>query len=263
MRSSAKISWPNVSKPKPRLQQWEELFAEWKDCTRCPLSERREAKPVRRLVFGEGDLSADLMLVGEGPGRQEELNGIPFAGQSGGLLDGFLAELDFPREQAFITNAVCCRSCDVVEEEKWGKMVPRTINKPPSKAAMDVCQERLYKQIYIVDPLVIVALGAPALKTLAGSSFKQAEWLGEILTIEIPGKTMEEREVGKGKKKKLAMVPIPIKYPCIPTYHPSLLLQRKALEDTSPESPAVKLWSHLEKAIELVRAYNLIEGRRA
>ena len=250
-------------RPKSRLKQWKELFADWRDCTRCPLHERRVESDVRQMVFGEGDLNADLIFVGEGPGAAEEREGIPFHGPSGGLLNGFLADLDFPREQAFITNAVCCRACEVVEEEKWGRPVRRTANRPPGKKAMDICKERLHKQIYIIDPLIIVALGAPALRTLAGSSYKQSDWLGEILTIEVPGKMTEEKEVGKGKKKKFAQIPVPIKYPCIPTYHPSLLLQRQALDDTSPESPAIKLLAHLEKAVNLVRAYNKIEGGRA
>ncbi len=81
-----------------------EVFREAGTCTRCPLSESRS-----RVVFGAGNADADLMLVGEAPGAEEDRQGLPFVGRSGALLTRLLTEAGLPRERVFITNTLKCR----------------------------------------------------------------------------------------------------------------------------------------------------------
>jgi uracil-DNA glycosylase family 4 len=202
------------------------------------------------------------MIIGEGPGSEEERTGAPFCGRSGRLLEGILEELNYPRGKAYITNAVCCRSC--VEFEDDGRK--RIADQSPSKGALAACRERLMKQIYIVDPLLIVALGAIALKALAGPKAKLAQWLGETISIPVPGLSTKNVEVQTGRKKKVVrkeVVPVTLNYACLVTYHPSYILRNMSTDDHSADSPMFKLFNHLEKAIDLVNKYESLEGRRA
>ncbi|MGH9082540.1 MAG: uracil-DNA glycosylase [Acidimicrobiales bacterium] len=121
------------------------------DCTRCPLSATRT-----QVVFGVGDPSADLMLVGEGPGRDEDLAGEPFVGRSGKLLDRLMAEeLGIDRRSCYIANVVKCRP-------------PQ--NREPRPDEMDACREYLDRQIELVAPRVIVTLGNVATRALLATS---------------------------------------------------------------------------------------------
>lgn len=127
-------------------------------CRRCRIGYTR-----RNSVFGEGDPCARLMVVGEGPGETEDLLGRPFVGRAGELLDKMLAAIGLPREDVFICNTVKCRP--TVEE--GGK----TKNRAPTPVEMSNCRSYLDEQIAIVQPSVILALGAPAAKSFLGDQF--------------------------------------------------------------------------------------------
>ena len=116
------------------------------DCTRCKLHEERTS-----VVFGVGDGDADLMFVGEAPGRDEDLKGEPFVGRAGQLLTKIIEAIDLSREDVYIANVVKCRP-------------PKNRNPTPDEIA--TCQPFLRAQIALVKPKVIVALGAFAAKTL-------------------------------------------------------------------------------------------------
>ena len=116
------------------------------DCTRCQLHEERT-----NVVFGVGDDNADLMFVGEAPGRDEDLKGEPFVGRAGQLLTKIIEAIDLNREDVYIANVVKCRP-------------PK--NRNPAPAEIATCQPFLRAQIAFVKPKVIVALGAFAAKTL-------------------------------------------------------------------------------------------------
>ncbi len=104
------------------------------------------------MVFGVGDPAADLMFVGEGPGREEDLEGVPFVGRSGKLLDLLLRqEIGVAREDCYIVNVVLCRPPG---------------NRDPLPAEIDACRPYLERQIELVSPKVIVTLGNFATKTL-------------------------------------------------------------------------------------------------
>jgi uracil-DNA glycosylase len=116
-------------------------------CTRCPLASGRT-----QVVFGVGDPTADLMFVGEGPGAQEDLQGEPFVGRSGQLLDRLLQEeLGFGRDRCYIANTVKCRP---------------PANRDPLPDEIAACRPWLETQIDLIDPKVVVSLGNFATKLL-------------------------------------------------------------------------------------------------
>lgn len=120
-------------------------------CTLCPLAAGRT-----NVVFGEGDPHAGLMVVGEGPGRDEDLQGRPFVGRSGQLLDRLLLEeAGLERRQVYIANVVKCRPSN---------------NRDPLPAEIDACRPYLDEQVSLVEPAVILTLGNFATRTLLATS---------------------------------------------------------------------------------------------
>jgi uracil-DNA glycosylase family 4 len=120
-------------------------------CVRCPLARGRT-----QVVFGVGDPDADLVFVGEGPGREEDLAGEPFVGRSGKLLDRLMAEeLGIDRSRCYIANVVKCRP-------------PETRDPAPEEVA--ACRPYLESQVELIDPLVVVTLGNFAAHLLLGTT---------------------------------------------------------------------------------------------
>jgi DNA polymerase len=125
----------------------EELAAKASACTRCRLAEGRT-----NVVFGTGDPAAELMLVGEGPGAEEDRRGLPFVGRSGQLLDRLLLEeLGWTRERCYIANVTKCRPPN---------------NRDPLPDEVEACSPYLEEQLAIVDPKVVVTLGNFAARLL-------------------------------------------------------------------------------------------------
>lgn len=123
------------------------LAAAAADCVRCPLAEGRTT-----VVFGAGDPHADLMLVGEGPGAEEDRQGLPFVGRSGKLLDELLAqEVGLQRSAVYIANVVKCRP---------------PANRDPQPEEIAACRPYLQRQVELVAPRVLVTLGNFATKVL-------------------------------------------------------------------------------------------------
>jgi len=119
------------------------------DCTRCPLAYAGR----RKIVFGDGDPNARLMFVGEGPGADEDAQGLPFVGKAGQLLNNMIAAMGLKREEVYIANIVKCRPPN---------------NRVPEPAEAGVCTQFLLRQMDIVQPEVVVALGATAALYLLG-----------------------------------------------------------------------------------------------
>jgi DNA polymerase len=118
-------------------------------CTRCPLSETRT-----QVVFGAGDPHADLVFVGEGPGEQEDLQGIPFVGRAGRLLTSLIEGIGLDRGSVYIANVVKCRPPG---------------NRDPLPLEIESCRPYLEAQLAFVDPKVLVTLGNFATKLLLGT----------------------------------------------------------------------------------------------
>lgn len=175
---------------------WDELEADIRSCKACVLCEKR-----RQAVPGVGNRGAQLMLVGEGPGAEEDQRGEPFVGQAGRLLDNMLSAIGLNRDPAagakgvYIANAVKCRP-------------PH--NRTPEASELRSCLPYLDRQIELVAPRLLIALGRPAAQALLGS----------------------EISIGAARGKRFERGGIPV----VVTYHPAYLLRNpqdkgKAWED--------------------------------
>jgi uracil-DNA glycosylase family 4 len=130
-----------------RREELKVVFAEASACTRCPqLAETRT-----RVVFGAGNADADLMFVGEAPGRSEDEQGVPFVGAAGKLLDQLLAEIGLTRDDVFVANTLKCRPPG---------------NRDPLPQEISNCQGWLYRQLELIQPKVVCTLGNFATKLL-------------------------------------------------------------------------------------------------
>jgi DNA polymerase len=140
---------------------WDELAATVAACRKCRLCEAR-----KQAVLGVGDRSADWLFVGEGPGAEEDQRGEPFVGQAGKLLDNMLAAIDLKRgEDVYIANAVKCRPPE---------------NRTPAPEEAAACRPYLERQIELIRPKLIVALGRPAAQTLLQTEIKIAAARGKL-----------------------------------------------------------------------------------
>ena len=167
-----------------------ELAERIKSCTKCPLSENRT-----NAVPGEGDPDSDVLFIGEGPGREEDLQGRPFVGRAGQKLNDILASVDIERESVYITNMVKCRPPE---------------NRSPKRGEISTCFPYLEAQIASINPSLIITLGNSATKfildtdqgitSIRGQLF---DWRGEIRVF--------------------------------PMYHPSYLLRNPSTEEGSPK----------------------------
>lgn len=160
------------------------------ECTRCKLHEHRT-----NIVFGEGNPRARLVFVGEGPGADEDATGRPFVGRAGQLLDKIISAIGLKREDVYIANIVKCRPPG---------------NRTPERDEVATCEQFLYRQLSLIKPSVIVALGSPAFQCL-------------VRTREPITKARGEWREWNGMK-------------VMPTYHPAYLLRvpekkREAWED--------------------------------
>jgi len=140
-------------------------------CTACPLSERRT-----NVVFGEGDPKSPLVLVGEGPGENEDKQGRPFIGRAGQLLDRALVDAGLTREMVYITNTVKCRAAD------WSTGKP--VNRAPTEVEAVTCREWLVPQLATIAPKVILCIGAPSAKNLIKKNFQITKERGKYFPCE-------------------------------------------------------------------------------
>ena len=145
----------------------ETLRGEIEGCKRCPLY-----GPATQSVAGEGPTDASLMIVGEQPGDQEDLAGRPFVGPAGKLLDVALKRAGIARESAFITNAV--------KHFKFEPRGKRRLHKRPDASEIDHCKWWIEQEIALVQPQLIIALGATAARSLLGRPVKINEVRGDI-----------------------------------------------------------------------------------
>jgi uracil-DNA glycosylase family 4 len=173
---------------KPTNESISDFKLSIENCNRCNLGNTRT-----KFVFGVGDPNADLLLVGEGPGEKEDLQGEPFVGRAGKLLDKILKAIGYSREKkVFITNIVKCRPPD---------------NRDPLPSEVEECFPFLEKQIDLINPKIIVALGKVAGKTLLKK---------DILLKEMRNETYY-----------LNCIPLRV------TYHPAALLRNPSLKNES------------------------------
>jgi uracil-DNA glycosylase family 4 len=185
--------------PRNLLQQ---ISSELKNCTRCKLCEKRKT-----VVVGEGNPRARLVFVGEGPGEQEDIQGRPFVGKAGQLLDKMIGAMGLSREDVMILNVVKCRPPG---------------NRNPEPDEIEACSPFLYRQLDAIQPEVIVALGKFAAQTLLKTEERISSLRGRFHAL-------------PKRDTKL-----------MPTFHPAFLLRnpeskREAWEDLKKVADALAL----------------------
>ena len=181
--------------------QWDALATAVAECRACPLCASR-----RNTVFGVGDAKADWLVVGEAPGENEDQQGEPFVGQAGKLLDNMLAALGLSRRHnVYIANILKCRP-------------PGNRNPEPQEVAQ--CEPFLRRQIQLLQPRIILAMGRFAVQSLLGTT----EPIGKL----------------RGRMHRYQGVPVVV------TYHPAYLLRNLA--------DKAKAWDDLCLALDLMRA---------
>ena len=161
------------------------------DCTRCKLGKQGR----KQVVFGVGDPRAELMFVGEGPGADEDAQGEPFVGRAGQLLNNMIKAMGIRREDVYIANVVKCRPPG---------------NRTPERDECEICSPFLMRQIAVVKPKVVVALGAVSAKNLLAMNASMSELRGRFYDF-MPAGT---RADASWQGTKLAV-----------TYHPAFLLR--------------------------------------
>jgi uracil-DNA glycosylase family protein len=130
-----------------------------------------------QTVFGEGARDAQVMFVGEQPGDQEDKAGKPFVGPAGRLLDDALVEAGIDRSLTYVTNAV--------KHFKWQARGKRRIHQKPNWAEMTACRPWLEAELAVVQPRVLVLLGATAAQTLLGRQFRVTQWRGRLVDSDL------------------------------------------------------------------------------
>jgi uracil-DNA glycosylase family 4 len=189
---------PEGELPVSREDRLRMLRQEIGDCKRCPLSNGR-----KNLVFGDGNPEAGLVFVGEAPGRDEDIRGEPFVGRAGELLTKIISAMGLSRKDVYICNVIKCRPPG---------------NRDPDPREIEKCRPFLEKQLEILSPKVICALGSFAARTLLNTEDKISLLRGRIW------------DYGG--------------IPLVPTYHPSYLLR----------NPQAKrdVWLDIQKVMEIL-----------
>jgi len=159
-----------VQRPSNLRSAWEALFKEARGCTRCDLY-----RNATQTVFGEGPLDARLMFVGEQPGDAEDLEGRPFIGPAGQLLDSMLEEAGVDRSQTYVTNAV--------KHFKFEPRGKRRIHSKPDAGEIKACNFWLQQELELVRAPVTVALGATAARALLGKTVTISKFRGSPIPL--------------------------------------------------------------------------------
>ena len=141
------------------MYEWDELINECEKCKKCNLSSTR-----KNVVIGRGNINAPIMLVGEGPGEQEDLKGLPFVGAAGELLDLLLDALEISDKEYYIANIVKCRP---------------PANRIPTDEEASACLSFLRNQVYLIKPKIIVCMGSTAFRHIGDKNAKISQVRGE------------------------------------------------------------------------------------
>lgn len=200
---------PAADRDEKRPRSLSQARHQAESCTRCPLY-----RNATQTVFGEGPASARLMLVGEQPGDHEDIEGHPFVGPAGRVLDKALKDAGLDRGKVFLTNAV--------KHFKFAQRGKRRLHKRPDAGEIDACRWWLDLELEFVDPAVVVTLGTTALRSVLGKSTAISRLRGSVVEID-------------GGRDLVA------------TVHPSLILRLKSDRERS-ESEYARLVRDLKLA---------------
>lgn len=230
-----------------RLQQ---IYSNWYGCDRCELSKFRSDGNCD-IVFGEGNADADILVIGEAPGEEEEASSIPFTGASGKLLNKILGQTCGDAELLDMTNAIA-RNHTVANLAKyhahmegWRHEQMFFINtvacRPPENAtpslhALRACWERVWNTILTIDPLLIIAVGKTAMFTLMKKQIEITKVRGDIIDV------THEGHFGN------------VTYPVMPVLHPSYLLRKADWKTTNGDwEKTLDDWTQGFRVVNLLR----------
>ncbi|MFH1461626.1 MAG: uracil-DNA glycosylase [bacterium] len=186
------------------------LKTKYSKCEKCPLAKQGRTQ----VVFGKGSENTKIMFIGEGPGKDEDQRGEPFAGRAGKLLDKMLEGIKLTRENIYITNAVKCRP-------------PK--NRAPHPEESKICKKLiLLKEIEIIEPQIICCLGASATQAILGNKIKISKSRGTLFEL-----TLTNQKTIK----------------VMPTFHPAYLLRNPSAK-RSVEEDLHKIISYLKIKVE-------------
>ena len=178
---------PDAATADARRESLKQVFAQARACERCP----QLVATRTQVVFGAGSADADLLFVGEAPGKNEDEQGVPFVGAAGKLLTELLGEVGISREDVFIANVLKCRPPD---------------NRNPLPEEIERCSPWLWRQIELIEPTVVVTLGNFATKLLRGDTAGITQLHGRV----------EERLLGTRTVRLM------------PSYHPAAALYQRS-----------------------------------
>lgn len=209
------------------------LYTQWHDCNKCNLTN------INNHVFGAGNPDAEIFFIGMGPGADEDHEGIPFVGKAGGKFNRILLSLEtfcqdiFPlvkinRDSFYISNLVMCRT--------WQEEKGRISNRDPYRDEWQNCLPRLYSQINIIQPKLLILLGETVLKAIAKKSYI-GKLHGRILPVFILNNRIKKE------------------YPAMATFHPAALLYESEEEIVKEGSKGYHIYSDLKKAIQILHIY--------
>ncbi len=156
----------------PNTTSWSAVREAAKDCEACHLYKR-----ATQTVFGEGPKRATMMLVGEQPGDYEDVAGKPFVGPAGKIMDQALEEAGIDRSEVYVTNAV--------KHFKWEPRGKRRIHQKPNSREIAACRPWLEAELRILEPKLVVAMGATAAQTIFGPTFRVTRDRGKVLSSKL------------------------------------------------------------------------------
>lgn len=195
------ISSPKHSQDKEdKKEKIKSLHQKFANCQNCPLAQTRA-----KIVFGMGSLDPKVLFIGEGPGYEEDKQGLPFVGKAGILLDKILKSIGLDRKTVYIANIVKCHPLKDADHPEM-----RGNDRPPLPFEIESCRTILEQQIEILNPPIICALGSTAAKVLLNSAEGISRLRGRIFDFQFP------------ISKKVV--------PLISTYHPAALLRNELLK---------------------------------
>jgi len=226
----------------------EQMRAGWAQCQACKLAPTR-----KNVVFGYGNPNAQILIIGEAPGKNEDVQGSPFVGEAGELLDKYLAstsadprliEIVMEMEETgkfgarevrelllnyvFYTNVVACRPPE---------------NRDPARDEISACRTRLLEIIYTVDPVLVLVVGRISLEALLGKAAQITRDRGNVFDIEVPARPLP----GLPSNRK-------VKYPCLAVLHPAYLMR---INDFSQEDGmSDKTYYDILKGMRIVDEFN-------
>lgn len=223
-----------------KTQALQELFWDYENCERCPLSSPEGCRRSN-IVFGQGDPDAKVMIIGDYPRMDDEAEAEPFSSRSnsGILLDRILASLGATRDQVWIDQMVMCVPHKNAHEER-----------PPNKDEVAACKDRLYEVIKIVDPRIILLLGATALRLAK----KWADpWDKDVAPFREGISSVATAPVKPRLVVEVPGVMGPIRYEARATFHPKFILRLTSQEFNRQGGPNDHMYQSWENAFKYVQ----------